>query len=261
MFSLTKCVLVCILCMGFRLASSVPLASQKLGKRIVFDPPVTKPSKGTVWTVGQKQTVTWDTSVLPEDSKAAKPTGNLILGYILDGQVNLHLDIDNPLAENVQLWDGKAEVTVPKVKARSTYIVVLMGSSGNKSAQFTIKAGGAAGGAAQGPDTTSLITDPIPITGTTITGGITTKTSSVDPTGTGSDAPTTTVESSSTPTVTSSTVGSSSATLTSISAISTLPSASAAASTSAPNAGMYHGPAFIRTACLTMFSALLVIVL
>lgn len=49
---------------------------------------------------------------------------------------------EKPLADGFQLTDGSVTFNVPcdkKIKSRTSYIVVLMGDSGNKSAQFAIE--------------------------------------------------------------------------------------------------------------------------
>lgn len=54
----------------------------------------------------------------------------------------LTLPAEKPLAEGFQLTDGSVTFNVPcdkKIKSRTSYIVVLMGDSGNKSAQFAIE--------------------------------------------------------------------------------------------------------------------------
>ncbi|KAF8655828.1 hypothetical protein AX16_002913 [Volvariella volvacea WC 439] len=90
---------------------------------------------------------------------------------------------DAPLAEGFMLRDGQVEITVPDFPPRDNYIVVLMGDSGNSSPEFRIE-GGTPEGPISSPDpapspaptsspassSPTLITDPIPITGTTITG-------------------------------------------------------------------------------------------
>ncbi|KAG1743307.1 uncharacterized protein EDB91DRAFT_1017322, partial [Suillus paluster] len=105
------------------LALSLPL---KL--RDVVDPPVTSPTAGTVWHVGEKQLVTWSTNALPVNM--TNPVGMLVLGYIIL--------LDSPLATNINYTVGQVQITVPNVDTREDYIVVLFGDSGNASPQFTI---------------------------------------------------------------------------------------------------------------------------
>ncbi|EGN98060.1 hypothetical protein SERLA73DRAFT_182933 [Serpula lacrymans var. lacrymans S7.3] len=114
------------------LARAVPLA-----KRDVVDPPITSPIAGTVWNVGETQTVTWNTSDIP--SNPTTTTGMLILGYLANNSENLNLS--SPLASGFKYTDGQVQITVPDVPTRSNYIIVLFGDSGNASPQFTINNG------------------------------------------------------------------------------------------------------------------------
>ncbi|KZP20308.1 hypothetical protein FIBSPDRAFT_861835 [Athelia psychrophila] len=100
------------------LTSAAPLS---LDKRDVYDPPVTYPHSGTVWKVGAKHNVTWNTSNPP------KQITNTI------GQIYLrHGDSTQPtaLASGFSILDGHKEITVPS----------LMGDSGNWSDEFKIEA-------------------------------------------------------------------------------------------------------------------------
>ncbi|TFK52278.1 hypothetical protein OE88DRAFT_1657453 [Heliocybe sulcata] len=112
-----------------------------LAARDVWDPPVTSPTSGTVWNVGETQTVTWDTSSPP--SEVTSYSGQLVLGYMDPNSAGEHLNLDSPLASGFNLTDGKVSFTVPDVPTRSTYIVVLFGDSGNASPEFTINGGSA----------------------------------------------------------------------------------------------------------------------
>ena len=51
--------------------------------------------------------------------------------------MNEHLA--NTLAEDFKMADGNVTFTVPHVKERDDYVVVLMGDSGNHSPKFTIR--------------------------------------------------------------------------------------------------------------------------
>jgi len=102
----------------------------------VWSPPVTAPQAGDAWSVGSTQLVTWDTDGIPPS--AADNTGTLLLGYFEGSSEGENLDIDHPLAFDFLLTDGSIYVEVPDVKPRDTYIVVLMGNSGNASPEFTI---------------------------------------------------------------------------------------------------------------------------
>ncbi|KAI0349586.1 hypothetical protein OH77DRAFT_1222554 [Trametes cingulata] len=103
---------------------------------VVFRPHVTSPKAGDVWPAGSVQTVTWDTSDIPEESK--NQTGLILLGYIEGNDINEHLDVANPLAVNFPITAGSAQVKVPEVDERNDYVVVLFGDSGNTSPKFTI---------------------------------------------------------------------------------------------------------------------------
>ncbi|VDB91891.1 unnamed protein product [Peniophora sp. CBMAI 1063] len=135
----------------------------RLDKRIVVDPKITSPTASTVWTVGQTVEVTWDTSAIPSGQTVS---GMLVLGFLTDDSENL--DIDNPLAPNVTLNDGKTSITVPTVDPKTNYIVVLFGDSGNASPEFTIQAASTTSSASGGNTligtiTSSLLGGPGPI--------------------------------------------------------------------------------------------------
>ncbi|KAH9933229.1 uncharacterized protein BXZ73DRAFT_18801, partial [Epithele typhae] len=98
-------------------------------------PPITDPTSQTVWTVGEKETVTWDTSVL-EGVTPSNPNGTLLLGTFVDDQE--HLMTESPLAKDFSLFDGNVTLTVPSVDPGKDYIVCLVGNSGNISPVFTI---------------------------------------------------------------------------------------------------------------------------
>ncbi|KAF8895122.1 hypothetical protein BD779DRAFT_702863 [Infundibulicybe gibba] len=127
---------------GLCLPCQTPLSGGKvvpytpLGRRSVYSPNVISPSAGTVWVVGSEVTVTWDTRDRPKD--VTNPTGKLLLGQIVEGDENEHLDFDHPLAAGFDLGDGHVECTVPEVHSGHNYIVVLMGDSGNRSPAFEI---------------------------------------------------------------------------------------------------------------------------
>jgi len=104
----------------------------------VFAPPVTNPNSTTVWSVGDTQSVVWDTSGLSDEGKNA--TGLLLLGFLdaNDTTGNEHLDIKHPLAHGFQLGIGSIDITVPNVTTRNSYLVALIGDSGDVSKPFTI---------------------------------------------------------------------------------------------------------------------------
>ncbi|KAG5644897.1 hypothetical protein DXG03_007449 [Asterophora parasitica] len=116
----------------FSLVHSLPLDS-----RDVVSPPITSPDEHSVWPVGTKQTVTWETKDIPPDSQLTNPNGKVVLGH-LGPTGGLNLQLDHPLAENFKLRVGHVEITVPIVPPRDDYIVVLFGDSGNASPAFAI---------------------------------------------------------------------------------------------------------------------------
>ncbi|OSC97211.1 hypothetical protein PYCCODRAFT_1350861, partial [Trametes coccinea BRFM310] len=103
---------------------------------IVFRPHITSPQAGAVWPVGSTQTVTWDTSDIPEEAR--NQTGLILLGYLEGDDTDEHLGVNDPLAYNFPITAGSAQVTVPDVQTRNDYVVVLFGDSGNTSPKFTI---------------------------------------------------------------------------------------------------------------------------
>ncbi|KIY68334.1 hypothetical protein CYLTODRAFT_395607 [Cylindrobasidium torrendii FP15055 ss-10] len=136
-------------------------------ERVVYSPPITFPTAGTVWVAGQEATVTWDTSGIPSD--LTNSLGMVVLGYVTDDSPSEHLMIDTPLAKGFELSDGQVNITIPMVDSRNDYIIVLFGDSGNASPKFAIRGAAEAGGGAESSTETS--SSPIPITGSSITGG------------------------------------------------------------------------------------------
>ncbi|KAF5369117.1 hypothetical protein D9615_010420 [Tricholomella constricta] len=123
-----------ILCVSFfvSLVHAIPLST-----RDVFSPHITSPDENTIWPVGTKQMVTWETKDIPPDSQLTNPNGKVVLGH-LGPTGGLNLQLDNPLAQNFKLRVGKVEITVPSVAPRDDYIIVLFGDSGNASPAFII---------------------------------------------------------------------------------------------------------------------------
>ncbi|KAG2343210.1 hypothetical protein BDR05DRAFT_963152 [Suillus weaverae] len=105
----------------FTISSLASLAlSLPLNLRDVVDPPITSPTAGAVWHVGEKQLVTWSTNGLP--SNVTNPVGMLVLGYMYNNSENLMLN--SPLATNINYTVGQVLITVPNVETREDYIVV-----------------------------------------------------------------------------------------------------------------------------------------
>ncbi|KAI0657318.1 hypothetical protein C8Q70DRAFT_919607 [Cubamyces menziesii] len=116
--------------------SAAPAVFSDPKTEIVFRPHITSPQAGAIWPAGSTQTITWDTSDIPEDYK--NQTGLILLGYIEGQDTNEHLDVAHPLAVNFPISAGSTQVNVPDVEPRHDYVVVLFGDSGNTSPKFTI---------------------------------------------------------------------------------------------------------------------------
>ncbi|KAL5524450.1 hypothetical protein ACEPAF_9590 [Sanghuangporus sanghuang] len=125
---------------------------------IVYNPLITYPTAGVVWTVGETKTITWETSEIPEELRNS--TGTILLGYNEDDSENL--DIAQPLATGFNLTDGQVNVTVPEKQERSDYIVVLFGDSGNASPEFTIKSAASASASATASATATAAASTLP---------------------------------------------------------------------------------------------------
>ncbi|KAI1786959.1 hypothetical protein LXA43DRAFT_1184813 [Ganoderma leucocontextum] len=109
-------------------AAVAPRAAQD-----VYVPPVLSPTTGTVWTIGERQNVTWDVSDPPVN--ITNPQGLILLRK------------DNTptpviLQNGFDILLGSIEITVPWVVDGSDYSVVLFGDSGNVSPDFTITGSG-----------------------------------------------------------------------------------------------------------------------
>jgi hypothetical protein len=78
---------VALLSLGSFVYSS-PLVAR--AGRIVWNPPITSPGAGDVWTVGSTQLVTWDTNEVPP--YAVNNTGTLLLGYFDGDSPSENLD-------------------------------------------------------------------------------------------------------------------------------------------------------------------------
>ncbi|KAG2758179.1 hypothetical protein P692DRAFT_20824264 [Suillus brevipes Sb2] len=152
------------------ISSLVPLAlSLPLNLRDVVDPPITSPTAGTLWHVGEKQLVTWNTDNLP--ANMTNPVGMLVLGYNYNNSENLMLN--SPLATNINYTVGQVLITVPNVVTREDYIVVLFGDSGNTSPMFTIindSSSSSAPATAPASTTSSPVQSPTPTSSASATG-------------------------------------------------------------------------------------------
>lgn len=54
-------------------------APARRSENIVFNPPITSPSKGATWKIGSTQTVVWQTSGIPPQGQ--NNTGHILLGF------------------------------------------------------------------------------------------------------------------------------------------------------------------------------------
>ncbi|KAM6502257.1 hypothetical protein JOM56_002234 [Amanita muscaria] len=109
----------------FALVFSLPIVI-----RDVYVPPILTPKAGDVWVIGEKRTVTWDTSNPPQS--ITNKIGEI---YLREGDKTL---LDSPLAQGFDILLGTMEVTVPNVTPGNDYMIVLMGDSGNWSPPFSI---------------------------------------------------------------------------------------------------------------------------
>ncbi|KAF9492032.1 hypothetical protein BDN71DRAFT_1591924 [Pleurotus eryngii] len=118
--------------------SKSSLGSVTLARRdseIVYNPPVTYPTKGTTITAGRPFTVTWNTKGVPDEKKSSAV--NVVLGH--GRGKNEHLDNAHPLAEKIPIMEGKIHAVIPQdTPSRGDYFVVVMGDSANKSPTFTV---------------------------------------------------------------------------------------------------------------------------
>ncbi|KAI0074133.1 hypothetical protein K474DRAFT_1665793 [Panus rudis PR-1116 ss-1] len=115
----------------FAFATLVSALPVQLQTRDVFVPPVTYPHAGTVWKIGQRHNVTWDTSGAPVN--ITNKIGSIVLA-----KGDRLIGLANRLAKGFDILDGRVEVTVPDVTPADDYAVVLFGDSGNFSPHFTI---------------------------------------------------------------------------------------------------------------------------
>ncbi|KAH9480196.1 hypothetical protein JR316_0006794 [Psilocybe cubensis] len=234
-----------------------------LSRRDVIAPRITSPNAQTVWPIGTVQTVTWDTSNFPPDSQITNPIGQVILGF--NSSDSLNLDFKNPLAQGFKLRDGHVQITVPNVTPRNDYLIVLFGDSGNTSPSFAITqiAGGSSSttpeSSTAGATSSTLITTPIPITGSVITGG--SSSSATDSSSSSSPTPTAPLSSSSsissTPSSASSTSSDSSA---SVSSSSSAPADSSSPSPLTGSAWSLHQTSLSTVSlCMTFMIMLITI--
>ncbi|KAK7455093.1 hypothetical protein VKT23_004676 [Stygiomarasmius scandens] len=122
------------------LASTLALAASISGSlalvvpRDVFVPRIISPNSSTVWVVGSRVNVTWDTSNAPE----VITKGSAVALNKGDIPIDKFNHPGGFLAEGFDLLDGFVEITVPEVESGDDYSITLFGDSGNRSDMFTI---------------------------------------------------------------------------------------------------------------------------
>ncbi|CAK5284068.1 unnamed protein product [Mycena citricolor] len=124
-------------------AASTPIIKPQ--ELIVIRPHITSPTEAVKWAPGSVQNITWETDQIPPNLMNSH--GSMLLGYITrytddDGvrRTNENLNLSVPLATNFTIGKGWHTITVPDVPPRDSYIVALLGDSGNISPQFKIRA-------------------------------------------------------------------------------------------------------------------------
>ncbi|KAI9465066.1 hypothetical protein BJY52DRAFT_762522 [Lactarius psammicola] len=115
--------------------TATPVHLAERTELIVVSPHITSPTEGSIWPINSKQLVVWDTDNIPPSGE--NNTGTILLGY-LDQDDSEHLDFRHPLATGFLLTAGNQNITVPKVPPKDTYIIVLLGDSGNYSPTISI---------------------------------------------------------------------------------------------------------------------------
>ncbi|KAG2224669.1 hypothetical protein INT45_007914, partial [Circinella minor] len=105
---------------------------------IVYNPEIISPNESSKWRAGETYTIQWSPTIsgqsIPEEIK-----GTIMLGYLEEGSMNENLHWT--LAKDFQLSSGAQSITLPSdLETKTSYIIVVMGNSGNASAKFTIRA-------------------------------------------------------------------------------------------------------------------------
>ncbi|KAF5373573.1 hypothetical protein D9758_000962 [Tetrapyrgos nigripes] len=120
---------------GFLAFCTLSAVAGPLTKRRELDvwvPNITSPTSDTVWHIGDRVNVTWDTS----DAPVQISNGASVL-------LNVHgrpaEDVPK-LAQDFDLRAGFVEVTVPDVSPGTDYSITLFGDSGNTGENFAIVA-------------------------------------------------------------------------------------------------------------------------
>ncbi|KAI7901986.1 uncharacterized protein BX663DRAFT_404001, partial [Cokeromyces recurvatus] len=118
-----------------------------LTSALVINPKITVPNSHTKWRAGNTYIVKWKTTYQDYGSNKAIPIpddykGTIKLGYLDERKdpYNEHLLWDD-LASGFKLNAGSQTITLPSdLETKTSYIIVLMGDSGNASPKFTIQA-------------------------------------------------------------------------------------------------------------------------
>ncbi|KAG1452495.1 hypothetical protein G6F56_007806 [Rhizopus delemar] len=113
-----------------------------LAQAMVINPVITSPTTGTKWRAGGTYIVKWETTYFDGEKQVPIPSiekGYIKLGYLEDSDPdNEHLLWD--LAGGFNLDSGSYSVTLPSdLETKRSYIIILMGDSGNASKKFTIR--------------------------------------------------------------------------------------------------------------------------
>ncbi|ESK90214.1 hypothetical protein Moror_7728 [Moniliophthora roreri MCA 2997] len=115
----------------FTTAFAVFAAASPPVRRDIWNPKIISPDENTVWVLGTKVNVTWDTSDAPE----------LISGGSAIQLNKADVPTDLPyLLQGFDLRVGWVEIDVPQVNPGNDYSITLFGSSGNRSKKFGVSA-------------------------------------------------------------------------------------------------------------------------
>ncbi|CEP11853.1 hypothetical protein [Parasitella parasitica] len=116
-----------------------------MASALVINPKITTPNSGTKWRAGQTYVVKWETTYNDGTGKQvpipSEYKGTIKLGYLeKNDPYNEHLKFGD-LAKDFALNAGSQTITLPAdLETKTSYIIVLMGNSGNASPKFTIQA-------------------------------------------------------------------------------------------------------------------------
>ncbi|GAA6008271.1 uncharacterized protein JCM10292_004112 [Rhodotorula paludigena] len=109
--------------------------------KVAYAPPFTSPSGGEVWIAGSSYSASWSQE-LPDGVQLSNvsQTANLVLGYETPDSTSLNLNWT--LAEDIPLYapnPNSVDFTLPDdLPTRDSYLLVLLGSTNDQSARFSI---------------------------------------------------------------------------------------------------------------------------